>query len=131
MPVHPLQKYIKNNLEFVSKLERQLTHEQAEKILKDYPDKKLVAQTLGEMENYKPLTRRYRSVYLTLRNWLDKNIDLRENPPANAPKRHAGWTCSHTEALAWLHKRGIAYSELDNKFETVKENGTVKFRYIG
>lgn len=122
-PCHPLQKWIEQNCLFVTKLKVQMTADQCEKILTEFPDKNLVAETLLEMDNYKPLTRRYQSVYLTLRNWLRRNIDLRDNPPAPAPRKRGGWTCSYHEALDYLQKRNIDNSKLTEEFEMVKRDG--------
>ena len=68
---HPLQLWIKNNLPEVSRLENQLTETECEKLLAEYPDQ-MIKTVLSAMENYKPLLKKYKSVNLTLRNWLKR-----------------------------------------------------------
>ncbi len=65
----PLQLYIFKELPTVSKLKDQLTKEQSEKLISEF-DENLVKEILVAMENYKPLLTKYKSVNLTLRNWI-------------------------------------------------------------
>ena len=68
---HPLQTYIKDNLPQVSKLKRQMSAEECEKLLAKFTNEQ-IADTLLAMENFKQLTSKYVSVYLTLNNWLNR-----------------------------------------------------------
>jgi hypothetical protein len=72
--LHPLQKYVVQNLPRVSKLKKQLTYENCEELIKQYPKQKIY-NTLLAMENYKKLD--YVSVHLTLLAWLKKDIDTK------------------------------------------------------
>ena len=65
---HPIQLFIKNNCENVSKMDLQLTYEQALK-LEEKHNIKLIESKILAMENLKVLTKKYRSVYLTLNHW--------------------------------------------------------------
>lgn len=67
--LHSIQKYIKKNLSNVSKLKKQLTFEECERLLKEF-DSELVKKTLDDMENYSNL-KKYTSVNLTLRKWMN------------------------------------------------------------
>jgi len=70
--VHPLQKYINENFLNVAKIKKQLSNEDCERILADFPKAK-IKETLEAMENKKDLTKKYLSVNLTLRNWLKRD----------------------------------------------------------
>lgn len=123
---HPLNEWINENCQFVTKLKVQMTTDQCNKIIDEFKDKTLIADTLLEMDNYKPLTRRYQSVYLTLRNWLKRNVDLADNPPLSAAggiRKHSGWTCTYQEALSYLERKKIPLSELEKQFLKVERAG--------
>jgi len=64
-----LKAYISAELENVSKLKKQLTDDQIDRLEEEYT-KAEIHDTLLEMENFKPLQKKYVSVYLTLRNWI-------------------------------------------------------------
>jgi len=72
--IHPLQKYISDNFSNISKLKEQLTVEQCEKLLNKYPNT-IIKEVLESMENYKPLTKKYSSVNLTLQNWIKIHLE--------------------------------------------------------
>lgn len=76
--LHPLQKYIKENLPRVSKLKKQLTYENCEALIKKYPKQK-IKDTLLSMENYNKLN--YVSVYMTVLNWLKREEQRNPTPP--------------------------------------------------
>lgn len=79
---HPLQIYIKDNCPQVSKLKKQMTAEECEKLLAKFTNSQ-IADTLLAMENFKQLTSKYVSVYLTLNNWLNRKPNestTRTNP---------------------------------------------------
>lgn len=71
---HPLQLFIKENLPSVNKLRQQLSIRDCEKLLNDY-DKKIIYEILEDMENYKALTTKYKSVNLTLRKWIKLRLE--------------------------------------------------------
>lgn len=61
--------WMEKNTPTVLKLEKQLTQEQFDNLLKTY-GKQLIADTLLSMENKKDLLKKYKSVGLTLNNWM-------------------------------------------------------------
>jgi hypothetical protein len=79
--LHPLQKYVVENLPRVSKLKKQLSFENCEELIKKYPKQKIY-DTFVAMENYNKLN--YVSVYLTVLNWLKKE---EERNPTPSPKK--------------------------------------------
>lgn len=72
-----LIQHIKLELPEVSKLKKQLTLQESEKLINEY-DKDIIKQTLAAMENYNKL-KNYSSVYLTLKNWIDRTDRQRNN----------------------------------------------------
>ncbi len=79
---HPLQKFVAENFENVSNLSTQLTEKNCIKLKKKY-SKELINLKLKAMENRKDLTKKYKSVYLTLDNWCKMELD--RNPEGNEP----------------------------------------------
>jgi len=71
LPLHPLQKYVKEKFSRVTKLEKQLTHEECEKLLSKYSNKQ-ISEVLMSMENYKKIIDKV-SVYLTILKWIEKD----------------------------------------------------------
>lgn len=65
---HPLQIFIKENYPNICKLKNQLTAIEAGKLLEQY-NKELIKDKLAAMENKADLTKKYKSVYLTLLQW--------------------------------------------------------------
>lgn len=124
-PVHNLQAWIEKNCEFILKVRKQMTFEECEKILQEFPDRNLIVETLYEMNNYKPLASRYQTVYLTLRNWLRRNSGQADPAPSQVamlPKKtqSRGWSCTYEEALSWLSKRNIPFFDLEKHFTIVR-----------
>jgi len=76
---HILQKFILENCPNISLLENQLTHKDAEKLFSEFSETELQV-VIEAMENYKPLVKKYKSVNLTMRNWLRRD---RENGTNN------------------------------------------------
>jgi len=68
---HPLQIYIKDNFPQVSKLKKQISSDECEKLLTKFTNQQ-IADVLMRMENFKQLPSKYVSVYLTLNNWLNR-----------------------------------------------------------
>lgn len=69
--VHPLQIWVRDELTNVSKLKKQLTLEQCEKLLVNHK-KTQIRDVLRQMNNYKPLATKNLSVYDTCLNWLNR-----------------------------------------------------------
>jgi hypothetical protein len=65
------EKWLKQNCPGVSKLEIQMTEENFNVLTSKY-DSQLITDKLLAMENKKDLTKKYKSVYLTLNGWLKK-----------------------------------------------------------
>lgn len=92
-PTHALAIFVKDNLPNVSKLKNQLTDEQCEKLVKEF-NKTTIKKTLEAMENRSDLTKKYRSVYLTLNNWLSREPNIQTNgnfsPSTSGPQTLEG-----------------------------------------
>ena len=56
---------------FIRKIKTQMTEEQFIKLKKKYNSVQIM-NTVLSLENYKDAPKRYTSVYLTVKNWLDK-----------------------------------------------------------
>lgn len=82
VPTHPLQIWVRDKLKQVSRLKEQLTAEQCENLLGKY-DKPTIRAVLEQMNNWKPLTTKNISVYLTCLNWI-KNEKNRTNSGSGA-----------------------------------------------
>lgn len=67
---HPIVMHIQKNLVQVSKLPKQLTNEEAEKLVEEFGEKN-VLEVLEAMENFKPLLKKYVSTFRTIKNWLN------------------------------------------------------------
>ena len=64
-------KWLDSETKFVRKIKTQMTEEQFMKLKKTYNSAQIM-KTVLSLENYKEATKRYTSVYLTVKNWLDK-----------------------------------------------------------
>ena len=67
--LHQLQLFIKNNCSNISKLKDQLTFEQASKLWEEV-NHQVLGDVIAAMENKADLTKKYKSVYLTIHNWV-------------------------------------------------------------
>lgn len=65
-------KWLDSETIFVRKIKTQMTEEQFIKLMKKYNSVQIM-NTVLNLENYKEATKRYTSVYLTVKNWLDKD----------------------------------------------------------
>lgn len=82
---HPLQISISENLKNVSKMKTQLTEDDCIRLLNKY-DKSKVWQTLQAMDNYVGIEKKYNSVNLTLRNWIEMSTkQTQKSEPGLAP----------------------------------------------
>jgi len=70
---HPLQAYVKNLIQ-VSKMKYQLTVDESDKLIKEYP-REAIKEVLEAMDNKKTLLKDYLSVYKTANNWLKRRND--------------------------------------------------------
>ena len=59
---------------FIRKIKKQITEEQFMKLKKTYNSTQIM-NTILNLENYKDATKRYTSVYLTVNNWLKKDLN--------------------------------------------------------
>lgn len=117
--LHPIHIFINKELENVKKLKKQLTFEQCESLINDF-NKASIKDVLLEMENFAPLSKKYVSVNLTLRNWLKRQA-----------KASVSDLKTHKEALQWLHRQSISYDQFDTYFKKEPQpNGKVLFRKI-
>ena len=64
--------WLDTETKFVRKIKTQMTEEQFIKLKKKYNSVQIM-NTVLSLENYKDATKRYTSVYLTVKNWLDKD----------------------------------------------------------
>ena len=64
--------WLDTETKFVRKIKTQMTEEQFIKLKKKYNSVQ-IAETVLHLENYKDAPKRYTSVYLTVKNWLDKD----------------------------------------------------------
>lgn len=73
--LHPLQEYIENFFTNVKKIHSQLTHRQCEKLLKEckFSDS-LIISKLIKLENTFGAHNRYTSVFLTLKDWCEREL---------------------------------------------------------
>lgn len=71
-PYENFQKWMKENTPSVLKLKNGITEEQYKKIRKEYSFDQLVS-VLQSMENYKELTKKYTSAYLTFLKWAKRD----------------------------------------------------------
>jgi hypothetical protein len=67
--LHQLQLFIKNNCSNISKIKEQLTFEQASKLWEEV-NHQVLGDVIAAMENKADLTKKYKSVYLTIHNWV-------------------------------------------------------------
>lgn len=119
-----LIKYIKEELENVSQLKKQLSPEQAIKLLEEY-SKAEIHQTLLEMENHQPLSKKYISVYLTLQNWLKRN--RRKSAKSN----NKTGIMDRNESLTLMEKNNIPFENESDYFEVIKQdNGKPGWRLL-
>ena len=65
-------KWLDSETTFVRKIKTQMTEEQFIKLKKKYNPAQ-IKDTVLRLENYKDAPKRYTSVYLTVKNWLDKD----------------------------------------------------------
>ncbi len=69
--IHPLQQFVKDSCQRVCKIEKQLTFDECENLLKEYTEER-VEDVLLALENFNNI-KKYVSVNLTVRNWLNKS----------------------------------------------------------
>ena len=67
-------KWLDSETTFVRKIKKQMTEEQFMKLKKTYNSTQIM-NTILNLENYKDATKRYTSVYLTVSNWLKRDLN--------------------------------------------------------
>ena len=67
-------KWLDSETTFIRKIKTQMTEEQFIKLKKKYNSVQIM-NTILNLENYKDATKRYTSVYLTVNNWLKKDLN--------------------------------------------------------
>lgn len=68
-------KWLDSETKFVRKIKTQMTEEQFMKLKKTYNSTQIM-NTILNLENYKDATKKYTSVYLTVNNWLKRDIKI-------------------------------------------------------
>jgi len=81
-----LKNFIQKNCPSVAKLSNQLTFDQAEKLIAEAGSQQAVEEILLQMENFKTLTKKYTSVFLTCNNWIKRRKnDQQQQQQSNRP----------------------------------------------
>lgn len=120
-----LKKFIKEQLPNVSGLKRQLNDSEINRLA--VYSKVEIEQTLLEMENHAQLQKKYVSVFLTLRNWIELKRKKTQVAASNQIKK-MGYTgrFTHTEAHTYMEKKGIPFSEFLDRFDKINDaNGKI------
>lgn len=78
-----LQKFIRENCPSVQKLPGQLTSEQSEKLKIFAGSNEAVQEILLQMENFKDLSKKYTSVFLTCNNWIKRRKNDQQQQQSN------------------------------------------------
>jgi hypothetical protein len=119
--LHPLQAKIQEaGLENVMSLKKQLTYEQCEKLIEEFcGNKKLIWNTLLEMENNADLKKKYISVYLTLRNWIKLKIDSGKVADPCKGETATGHVYTFESACTWVSRATGDLSQLETFFEYI------------
>lgn len=99
--LHPLQIYINDNFEFITKMKKQMNYENCESLVNQF-DKNKIADILLQMENKKDLTKKYTSVYLTALTWLKNDYSKGQNLSKGQPSKMESMVNSAKEALNML-----------------------------
>ena len=68
-------KWLDSETTFVRKIKKQITEEQFMKLKKTYNSTQIM-NTILNLENYKDAPKKYTSVYLTVNNWLKRDIKI-------------------------------------------------------
>ncbi len=73
--LHPLQEYVEKHFTNIKKMHNQLTFMQCEKLIKGLKfSDKLIISKLVKMENTVNIHNRYTSIFLTLKDWCEKEL---------------------------------------------------------
>jgi hypothetical protein len=99
--LHPLQIYINDNFIFVTKMKVQMTYENCEELIRQYPKSNIV-DTLQAMENWKDLQKNT-TVYLTALKWLKRDYKKGQNLSNGQPSKMESMVNSAKEALNIIH----------------------------
>jgi hypothetical protein len=99
--LHPLQIYINDNFIFVTKMKVQMTYENCEELIRQYPKSNIV-DTLQAMENWKDLQKNT-TVYLTALKWLKRDYNKGKTISKGQPSKMESMVNSAKEALNMLY----------------------------
>lgn len=124
---------IRQHLEYcdnVSKLKRQLSDVEIERLLANYSAEQIIDQ-LSKMENYKPLTQKYTNVYLTIKKWfeMDEKKGLIsptiESQKVNGDnKQRLNFLKEHPVGSYWTSRTGKKYKVVNENFLFNEDEGT-------
>lgn len=103
---HSLQIWIEKNCTSVAKMPRQMTYEQCENVIKNnIDDAEIITKVLEAMENRYDLLKKYKSVYLTLKNWIINERNFRNDNGYNRSNRTNGQPATKGEVTEDRLKR--------------------------
>lgn len=98
--LHPLQIYINDNFEFITKMKKQMTYENCESLVSQF-DKNKIVDILQSMENWNGITKKA-SVYLTALTWLKNDFSKGKTISTGQPSKMESMVNSAKEALNML-----------------------------
>lgn len=118
-----LQDYVKEELPDVSKMKRQLTDEDCHKLF-EFADSKEILEVLMNMENTVGIERKYKSVYLTVRNWIKIQRQSAKSKMTGGKGNVIQEFYTYEEALGLCKQRGWS-TDLHQNFKIIpaKEEG--------
>lgn len=99
--LHPLQIYINDNFEFITKMKKQMTYENCESLVSQF-DKNKIVDILQSMENWNGITKKA-SVYLTALTWLKNDFSKGKRISTGQPSKMESMVNSAKEALNMLN----------------------------
>lgn len=123
-PTTPAQKLVaySKSLEMVGTLKKQLTEEEAERILSKY-EKKDILEVLLDMDNKPDLKKKYLSVGRTLQTWLNRKKSFESALSGfGKPKANNEGLFTYEEMMRWL-ERFATPAALHDNFTMVPQEG--------
>jgi uncharacterized protein YdaU (DUF1376 family) len=87
---HPVTDFLQKNCPTVRKLKEQMTIDQADQLMREYSLKE-ITDVLEAMENWVPLTKKSKSVYLTAKNWLRRKTTTDGKSKSSFTKSAQEW----------------------------------------
>lgn len=98
--LHPLQIYINDNFEFITKMKKQMTYENCESLVNQF-DKNKIVDILQSMENWNGINKKA-SVYLTALNWLKNDFSKNKTITTGQPSKMESMVNATKQALKML-----------------------------